>query len=66
MDAKKLQESAARDQLWASLRVLVPEIQRLADGEFGDTERERQLIQLMARIVTNEMQFRAEQSGEGD
>ena len=62
MNAERLQEIAERDQLWASLRALVPEIQKLADGQFGNTERETQLVQLMARIVVSEMHFRARQT----
>jgi hypothetical protein len=58
MDAEHLQAIAARDQLWSSLHALMPEIERLANGEFGDSERERQIIQLLARIVAAEMQFR--------
>ena len=64
MDADKLQTIAERDQLWASLRALVSELESLADGQFGNTERERQLIQLMARIVVSELRFRAEQDRE--
>ncbi len=59
MDAEDLQESAARDQLWASLRALAPEIQQLAEGQFANTPREVQLVQVLARIVANELQFRA-------
>ena len=62
MDAEKLQIVAARDQLWASLRPLIPEIQNLADGRHEGSERERQMIQLVARIVVSELQFRAEQT----
>ena len=60
MDPGKLQEIAERDQLWASLRALVPEIQKLADGEFSNTERERQLVLVISRIVVLEMHFRAD------
>jgi hypothetical protein len=58
MDPEHLQAIAARDQLWSSLRSLLPEIEQLATGEFGGTDRERQIIQLLARIVAAEMQFR--------
>ena len=51
MDPERLQASAARDQLWASLRALTAEIARLAAGEFAGSERERQVVQLLARIV---------------
>jgi hypothetical protein len=60
MDADRLQSSAERDQLWASMRRLLPEIRRLAQGEFGGTEREQQVIQLLARVIAAEMAFRAE------
>ena len=61
MDADDLQASAARDQLWASLRALQPEIERLATGQRDDSERERQLVQILARIVAAELRFRADE-----
>ena len=63
MDAEDLQEIAARDQLWASLRALMPEIKQLGEGRFGNTERELQLVQVLSRIVYSELQFRANQPG---
>jgi len=36
MDSEQAQESSERDQLWARLRALRPEIDRLAAGQFGD------------------------------
>ena len=60
MDADHLQAIAARDQLWSSLRTLLPEIDRLANGQFDGSERERQLTQVLARIVTAELKFREE------
>ncbi len=60
MDADHLQTVAARDQLWASLRQLGPEIQALSQGQFSGTDRERVLVQLIARIVEAELKFRAE------
>jgi hypothetical protein len=60
MDSEHLRAVAARDQLWASLRALLPEIDRLANGSFEGTERERQIIQLLARIVSAELGFRAD------
>jgi hypothetical protein len=60
MDAEHLQAIAARDQFWSNLRVLVPEIERLADGHCGETPRDRLLIQLLARAVIAELRFRAE------
>jgi hypothetical protein len=66
MDPEEMQTVAARDQLWASLRVLQPEIDRLAEGAWDGSERERQIVQLLARIVAAELQFRDQQSGGGD
>jgi hypothetical protein len=60
MDPEGMQTVAARDQLWASLRVLLPEIDQLASGSFGASARELQIIQLLARIVAAELRFRAE------
>jgi hypothetical protein len=62
MDAEHLQAIAARDQLWASLRVLLAEIAPLAEGTFTDSPRERDVIQLLARITLAELRFRAEQA----
>jgi hypothetical protein len=62
MDADHLQAIAARDQLWSSLRSLLPEIERMANGESDGSERERQIVQLLARIVAAEMQFRANEA----
>jgi len=62
MDAEYLQAIAARDQLWSNLRVLLPEIEELAAGTFGDSQRERQVIHLLARVVVAELQFRAERA----
>jgi hypothetical protein len=64
MDADRLQAIAARDQLWASLRTLLPEIDRLAQGQWENSERERQIILLLARIVSAELGFRAEEAKE--
>jgi len=57
--AARPHEAAERDQLWESLRVLLPDIQRLADGGFDGSERDRQFVQLLARIVAAELSFRA-------
>ena len=65
MDREHLQAIAARDQLWSSLRALRPEIDRLAAGHFDGSERQRQVIQLLARIVSAELGFRAEEAAEG-
>jgi hypothetical protein len=63
MDPEQMQTVAARDQLWASLRVLLPDIERVAEGEFDGSERQREIVRLVARIVAAELQFRAEGSG---
>jgi hypothetical protein len=62
MDPEQMQTVAARDQLWASLRVLLPEIERVANGDFDGSERQKEVIQLIARIVAAELQFRADGS----
>jgi hypothetical protein len=69
MDPERAQEISGRDQLWASLRALRPDIDRLAAGELDASERERQLIVLLARIVAAELAFRdrdATNSTEGE
>jgi hypothetical protein len=60
MDADHLQAIAARDQFWSSLRALLPEIHSLAEGQFNDSPRERQLVQLLARVTVAELRFREE------
>lgn len=64
MDQEDLQAIAARDQFWSSLRVLLPEIERLANGELEGTQRELQLMQMLARVVVAELNFRADHPGE--
>jgi hypothetical protein len=59
MDSDKARETSERDQLWASLRALRPEIDRIARGELEANERHAQLVLLLARIVAAEMDFRA-------
>jgi hypothetical protein len=58
MNQEQLQASAARDQFWSGLRVLLPDIQ----GEMEGSERQRQVVQLLARVVVAELQFRAERA----
>ncbi len=60
MDSEHIQAIAARDQFWSSLRTLLPEIERLANGPGDGSPREQQLIQLLARVVSAELRFRAE------
>ena len=62
-DPDNIQEISERDQLWASLRGLQAEIQRLAEGELDGSARQQQLIVLLARIVAAEMSFRAKDAG---
>lgn len=59
MNADNARDSSERDQLWASLRALKPHILRLANGEWEDSETQRQLVVLLARIVSAEMDYRA-------
>ena len=49
------EELHERHRLWASLGTLRPEIDRLGAGQFDSSERQRQLISLLARIVAAEM-----------
>jgi hypothetical protein len=63
MDPIRAQETSERDQLWASLRALRPEIGRLAAGEFDGSDRQKQLVLVLARIVAAEMTFRAREAG---
>jgi hypothetical protein len=64
MDSDEAKEISERDQLWASLRALRPEIDRLAAGEWDESERHQKLVLLVARIVAAEMDFRARDAGE--
>jgi hypothetical protein len=59
MDPEQAQESSERDQLWASLRTLRPEIDRLAAGQLDFSDRQKQIISVLARIVVAEMDYRA-------
>jgi hypothetical protein len=65
MEPEDIQAIAARDQFWSSLRALLPEIERLAQGELTGSPREQQLIQILARVVVAELQFRAGHPGAG-
>jgi hypothetical protein len=58
MDPEQAQESTARDQLWASLLALRLEIDYLAAGQFDSSDRQRQIISVLARIVVAEMDYR--------
>jgi hypothetical protein len=62
MEPDRAQEIAARDQFWATIRILQPAIEKLAAGEFTNTDTDRQVIQLIARVVVTELNFRAKQA----
>lgn len=66
MTDERLREIAERDQLWASLRTLQPEIQRLATGQLEGSARELELAIVLARIVDSELTFRAGASASED
>lgn len=51
-------EISERDQLWASLRALRADLERLVAGEFDNSDRQRQIVRLLARIIVSEMDFR--------
>ena len=59
MEPLQAQDIADRDQLWANLRVLRPEIERMAEGELVAEDCQRQLAVLLARIVLAELDYRA-------
>lgn len=63
MDPEDLAAVAARDQLWANLRVLAPEIAQLGEGAFDDTERQQTIVRLLAQIVSAELAYRAAKGG---
>ncbi len=58
MNPDEAREISDRDQLWASLRALRPEIDQVARGEFEATERQLKVIMLLARIVAAELSYR--------
>ena len=59
MEPLQAQDIADRDQLWANLRVLRHEIERMAAGEPGIEDLRQQLTALLARIVLAELDYRA-------
>ena len=61
MDSVQAQDIADRDQLWANLRILRPEIERLAEGGPDSSERPQQLSVLLARIVLAELEYRVQE-----
>jgi hypothetical protein len=58
MDPNQAREISERDQLWAALRGLRAEVDRLAAGGFEPSDRDRQLVLVLARIVLAELDFR--------
>jgi hypothetical protein len=64
VDEDTVRAGAERDQLWASLRPLLPEIERLAAGHRDGSEREAKLLTLLAAIVAAELRHRAGGAGE--
>jgi hypothetical protein len=63
MNADDQQAISERDQLWASLRALQPEIERLAAGDVDDnTQRQRLLSIMLGKIVLAELKFRDRES----
>ena len=59
MDPAHAAEISERDQLWASLRALRPEIDKVAAGNLELSEAQKMVVVLIARIVAAEMDFRA-------
>ncbi len=66
MEPEQAREIAERDQLWASLRTLRPQIDALAAGAFDSSEQQRQIVVLLARIVAAELDFRARTAAAGE
>ena len=58
MDPEEARATSERDQLWASLRALRAEITNLAAGAPVESERQRQLVMVLARITLAELDFR--------
>jgi len=58
MDPGRAQEVAERDQLWASLRRLRPQIEALASVEFNGPAWIKQTVSILARVVVAELDFR--------
>jgi hypothetical protein len=65
MDPDRAREIAERDQLWASLRALRPDIDRLAASQIEPTDRDRALVCVLARVVAAELDFRARDAPPG-
>lgn len=65
MDGEQARETSERDQLWASLRALRDEINNLAAGAPVQTERQRQLVMVLAKITAAELDFRERDAAGG-
>ena len=63
MDADDTRAEAERDESWANLWALRQEIQRVAQGDLADPDRERQLLRVPARVVATELDYRAKATG---
>ncbi len=63
MDQDHLQAMAYRDQAWAGMRTLLPEIEKLAQGQLDYSERERHLIRVLAGVVAAELRIRQAEAG---
>lgn len=66
MEPDQAQEISERDQLWASLRALRPQIEQLAGGAFDGSAHQQAVVTLLARIVAAEMRFRERQTTPGE
>ena len=64
MESLQAKDIADRDQLWASLRVLRQEIERLADGIEPLESQQQQLAVLLARIVLAELDYRVREGAD--
>jgi hypothetical protein len=58
MEPEQARELSERDQLWASLRALRPEIDALAAGRFDGTDRQTAVATILARVVAAELDYR--------
>lgn len=65
VEPERAQEISERDQLWASLRALRPEIDRLGAGDWDGSDRQKQVVTLLARIVAAEMDYRNRDASTG-
>jgi hypothetical protein len=63
MEPDQAQEISERDQLWASLRSLRAEIEKLAAGGFEGTILQQNLVVLVSRIVVAELDFQTRMAG---